>query len=338
MNKSDKIPEHVFLKVSIAGAPPQTIVIQLFQKQVPKTCANFVALLSCKETKSTTATTATTATTSRKYPHPTYRGCEFHRIIDKFMVQGGDFERFDGTGGYSPLYTTGTFNDESFAISHNRAGIVSMANAGPNTNKSQFFITLQATLHLDKKHVAFGQVTRGMDTVQTMTSVELEHNDRPVSMQRIVISDCGIGFGNNDNERKDKDDDDNNSVQEKERVKKKKKEKKISSKKSSKKNSKRRYSSSSSSSDDDSCDNEERLKKKRHKKKARDYTSSSSNISDDENSREDQHRRRRQRRKKHKKRDRHHHRHYDDSSSSSSDDDDDRRKKKKHRSKSSSKN
>ena len=322
MNKSDdKIPEHVFLRVSIAGAPCQTIVILLFQNQVPKTCANFVALLSSNSKE------ATTMTTSRKHPHPTYRGCEFHRIIDKFMVQGGDFERFDGTGGYSPLYkntTTGkSFDDESFAISHNQAGIVSMANAGPNTNKSQFFITLQSTPHLDKKHVAFGQVVTGMDTVQHMTSVELENNNtnRPVSMQRIVISDCGTGFGkNNDNGDNALSSDDKESIPDRERVKKKNK-KKRSSKKSSKKKSKRRYSSSS----DDSCDNEERRKKKQHKTQSRDYTSSSS---DDEDSR-------RRRRKKHKKRDGHHHRHCDGSSSSDNDDDD-RRKKRKHRSKSSS--
>jgi peptidyl-prolyl isomerase G (cyclophilin G) len=319
MNESDKIPEHVFLQVSIAGAPPQTIVIQLFHKQVPKTCDNFVALVSCKET-------TTRRKQQQQHPHPpTYRGCEFHRIIDKFMVQGGDFERFDGTGGYSPLYSGGTFDDESFCISHNQAGIVSMANAGANTNKSQFFITLQATPHLDKKHVAFGKVVVGIDTVQRMTSVELEDNGRPVSMQRIVIIDCGVGFGNSN----DKDDDDDDSVQEKERVKKKKK--KMSSKKNSKKNSERRHGSSSRSTDDDD-DDEERGRKKQHKKQSRDYTSSSS--SDDEDSRDD----RRRRHKKHKKRDRHHRRHYDDSSSDDdATDDDDRRKKRKHRSKSSSK-
>jgi peptidyl-prolyl isomerase G (cyclophilin G) len=321
MNESDKIPEHVFLQVSIAGAPPQTIVIQLFHKQVPKTCDNFVALVSCKET-------TTRRKQQQQHPHPpTYRGCEFHRIIDKFMVQGGDFERFDGTGGYSPLYSGGTFDDESFCISHNQAGIVSMANAGANTNKSQFFITLQATPHLDKKHVAFGKVVVGIDTVQRMTSVELEDNGRPVSMQRIVIIDCGVGFGNSND--KDDDDDDDDSVQEKERVKKKKK--KMSSKKNSKKNSERRHGSSSRSTDDDD-DDEERGRKKQHKKQSRDYTSSSS--SDDEDSRDD----RRRRHKKHKKRDRHHRRHYDDSSSDDdATDDDDRRKKRKHRSKSSSK-
>jgi peptidyl-prolyl isomerase G (cyclophilin G) len=321
MKQSDNpIPEHVFLQVSIAGAPPQTIVILLFQKQVPKTCANFVALLSCHNQKEATTTTTTIRTTSRQHPHPTYRGCEFHRIIDKFMVQGGDFERFDGTGGYSPLYqnsTTnsgGTFDDESFGISHKQAGIVSMANAGPHTNKSQFFITLQATPHLDKKHVAFGQVVQGMDVVQHMTSVELDPKDRPVSMQRIVISDCGIGCGNKEKDDNALSGDDKDSVQEKERVKKKK-----SSKKSSKKHSKRRHGSSS----DDSRDEEEQRRKKRHKKHSRDYTSSS----DDEDSHQ-------RRRKKHKKRDRHRHRHDD---GSSSDDDNDRRKKRKHGSESSSK-
>ena len=110
------------------------------------------------------------------------------------MVQGGDFVAFDGTGGYSPM-TGSTLQDESFAILHDRPGRVSMANRGhKHTSGSQFFITLAATNHLDGKHVCFGQVVEGMDVVHSMTTVERDGN-RPVTLQRIVVSDCGVGKG-----------------------------------------------------------------------------------------------------------------------------------------------
>jgi cyclophilin family peptidyl-prolyl cis-trans isomerase len=130
---------------------------------------------------------------------PTYRGTEFHRIIPGFMIQGGDFTNFDGTGGHAaPTTNNGlpTFNDENFAISHSSEGILSMANRGRNTNGSQFFITLNKTLHLDGKHVAFGRVVEGMEVVREVGRVETEgDNGRPVRLQRVVIVDCGEGMG-----------------------------------------------------------------------------------------------------------------------------------------------
>jgi cyclophilin family peptidyl-prolyl cis-trans isomerase len=121
-------PEFCFFRVSVAGeVQDRPIVIQLKQQDCPKTCQNFVALCSSKET------------TSSKRPFPSYRGTYFHRLIEGFMVQGGDFERFDGTGGYSPLFQV--FDDENLRGKHDQAGIVSMANAGKNTNKSQFFVS-----------------------------------------------------------------------------------------------------------------------------------------------------------------------------------------------------
>ena len=134
---------------------------------------------------------------------PTYRGTEFHRIVPKFMIQGGDFTRFDGTGGYAaPVTNKGlpTFPDENLSASHDREGILSMANRGPNTNGSQFFVTLGPTPHLDGKHVAFGRVVRGMETVHEASRVETEAGGRPAALQRVVIVDCGLGTGDDDDD------------------------------------------------------------------------------------------------------------------------------------------
>eukprot|EP00934_Nitzschia_sp_Nitz4_P009158 Nitzschia sp. Nitz4//scaffold267_size26297//865//1728//NITZ4_008263-RA/size26297-exonerate_protein2genome-gene-0.7-mRNA-1//-1//CDS//3329544887//9148//frame0 len=179
-----QVPTHCFFKVSIAGeSQNKPIVIQLRQSECPQICLNFVTLCSSKET------------TNRKNPKPTYRGCDFHRIIDNFMVQAGDFEKFDGSGGYSPLCGKGmTLPDENLKGVHDKEGIVSMANKGKNTNGSQFFITLKATSHLDSKHVVFGTVVQGMSVVNQMLGVE-RINDRPVPLQRVTIVDCGVGWG-----------------------------------------------------------------------------------------------------------------------------------------------
>ena len=198
--KEKEIPEFCFLKISIAGVVhKQPIVIHLsdYSKECPKTCQNFVAL--CTSPK----------TTSRQSPCPSYRGCEFHGIIDAFMLQGGDFERFDGTGGYSPIHGAATvggkFADENLKGKHDQAGIVSMANAGKNSNKSQFCITVKAAPHLDGKHVVFGKVVTGMETLKQILLVERE-GDRPVSLQRVVICDCGIGKGDEDSGSLDRED------------------------------------------------------------------------------------------------------------------------------------
>jgi peptidyl-prolyl isomerase G (cyclophilin G) len=283
--KNDNIPEYCFLQVSIAASPPQTIVIQLFVEKCPNTCRNFLAL--CCGTAASSQ-----ERTSRQSPQPTYRASEFHRIIDGFMVQGGDFERFDGTGGYSPIYPGGVFQDESFAVKHSHAGIVSMANAGKNTNKSQFFITLKSTPHLDGKHVAFGQVVEGMNAVTDMLTVERQ-GDRPVPLQRVIITDCGVGRGGVD---------DDVVVQRK-------------SKKKSKKRSKhhgRTYTQGSNSSDeeDDSVSSGSSVgdRRKRHDRKRKKQSrsqhhgsSSSSSSSGDEESDSSQAEQKRKKRKKHER-------------------------------------
>ena len=297
-SEQEAIPEHCFLKVSIAGSPdPEPIVIQLFPKVVPQTCRNFVSLCNGS------------LQTSRKSPQPTYKGCEFHRIIPNFMVQTGDFERFDGTGGYSPIAPGKSFRDESFALSHSAEGIVSMANSGPHTSKSQFFITVKATPHLDKKHVVFGKVIKGMSVVHRMTTVELQ-NDRPVSMQKIVITDCGIGFDKEGREE---------NIQDKQS-------------KSKKKDKKRRRDRTDSDDSDDESERrnrgrkDKRHRKKKDKKQRRDYSDSDS----DSTSRHEDDRRRRKHKEKSKRRERDR---YPSSSSDDDDSDNHRSRKRSHKSK-----
>jgi len=143
--------------------------IQLFEEQAPKTVANFTGLADgTKEW--------TDPRTGKKTKTPLYNGTIFHRVIDGFMIQGGD-PLGQGTGG--PGYK---FEDEFHPkLRHTKAGILSMANAGPNTNGSQFFITLGPTPHLDRKHTVFGRVTSGLDVVQKIGKTKTDPRDRPAT-------------------------------------------------------------------------------------------------------------------------------------------------------------
>jgi peptidyl-prolyl cis-trans isomerase A (cyclophilin A) len=143
--------------------------VLLFEQDVPKTVANFVGL--AEGTKEWTD-----PKTGQKVKRPYYDGLIFHRIIDGFMIQGGD-PLGAGTGG--PGYK---FEDEfSPKARHSKEGILSMANSGPNTNGGQFFITLGPTPHLDNKHSVFGEVVEGMDVVRKIGKVKVGMNDKPVT-------------------------------------------------------------------------------------------------------------------------------------------------------------
>ena len=164
----------VYFDITIGGKPAGRIVFELFADAVPKTAENFRAL--CTGEKGTGK--------AGKPLH--YKGSRFHRIIQQFMCQGGDFTRGNGTGGES-IYGE-KFADENFKHKHTVAGLLSMANAGPGTNGSQFFITTAVTSWLDGKHVVFGKVTDGMKVVSAMEAVGSGSGSTSAD---VVIADCG---------------------------------------------------------------------------------------------------------------------------------------------------
>lgn len=150
--------------------------MELYADEVPKTAENFRAL--CTGEKGL-------GRVSNMPLH--YRGSIFHRIIKGFMCQGGDFTRRNGAGGES-IYGA-TFPDESFTRKHDTHGLLSMANRGPNTQSSQFFITTRPTPHLDGKHVVFGRVVSGYNIVERMENEPVDGNDRP--LHNVMIANCG---------------------------------------------------------------------------------------------------------------------------------------------------
>ncbi|MFB1484019.1 peptidylprolyl isomerase [Corallococcus sp. RDP092CA] len=164
----------VFFDMSIGGQPAGRIVMELFSDDVPKTAENFRAL--CTGEKGTGR--------SGKALH--FKGTPFHRVIPNFMCQGGDITLGNGYGGES-IYGE-KFADENFKHKHTGPGILSMANAGPNSNGSQFFLTTVPTPWLDNAHVVFGKVVEGMDVVK---KIEAVGSPSGATRQPVKIEDSG---------------------------------------------------------------------------------------------------------------------------------------------------
>ena len=168
----------VFFDITIGDNEPKRLEIELFNHIVPRTAENFRCLCTGEKGK---------GSFSGKDLH--YKGNICHRLIKGFMMQAGDFTAMNGTGGES-IYGH-KFNDENFTAKHLGPGYLSMANSGPNTNGSQFFLTFAKTPWLDGKHVVFGKVTKGLDFLSEIEEVPCNQpGDKP--KQTVTIVDCGV--------------------------------------------------------------------------------------------------------------------------------------------------
>lgn len=164
-SKEDIYKEKNLEMTVLINNTPHIIELQLYDKEVPLTCKNFRHIAK------------------KGIKNRTYNDSIFHRVIKGFMIQGGDIINQNGTGSIS-IYGN-NFEDENFNIKHTKKGLLSMANSGPDTNGSQFFITTVPTPHLDNKHVVFGEVVKGFDVIEKIENLSTDASDKPY--QDVII-------------------------------------------------------------------------------------------------------------------------------------------------------
>uniref|UniRef100_A0A8C6V9G0 Peptidyl-prolyl cis-trans isomerase n=1 Tax=Naja naja TaxID=35670 RepID=A0A8C6V9G0_NAJNA len=226
-----------FFDIAINNTPAGRVVFELFSDVCPKTCENFRCL--CTGEKGIGKST-------QKPLH--YKSCLFHRVVKDFMIQGGDFSEGNGRGGES-IYG-GFFEDESFAVKHNKEFLLSMANRGKDTNGSQFFITTKPTPHLDGYHVVFGQVISGQEVVREIENQKTDASSKPYAEVRIMS--CGELIQKSKAKKEEK-----------------KRRKSLSSSSDSESSSDSKTSSDSSTESDSAAEEKTKKKKKKHKKNSK---------------------------------------------------------------------